>query len=58
MTVSASNINTAPAYSINIGGTSLTTEDIEFVHALQKYGGSTQDVAIGLQNLIQKAKVD
>ncbi len=54
----SSNINMTPTYSINLNGTVLTTDDIEFVHALQKHGGSAQDISIGLQNFMQKAKAD
>lgn len=57
MTISADS-SSLPSYSINIGGTTLETIDIDFIHALQKCGGSNQDVIIGLKNLIQKAKTD
>ena len=57
MTISTDS-STAPSYSIDIGGTILKTTDIDFIHALQKCSGSNQDVVIGLQNFIQKAKAD
>ena len=34
MTISTDS-STAPSYSINIGGTTLETTDIDFIHALQ-----------------------
>ena len=52
------NINTTSTYSINIGGTTLETTDIDFIHALQKCGGSNQDVVAGLQNFMQTCKAN
>ena len=57
MTISTDS-STAPSYSINIGGTTLETTDIDFIHALQKCGGSNQDVVIGLQNFMQTCKAN
>lgn len=48
----------APSYSINIGGTTLKTTDIDFIHALQRCGGSNQDVVVGLQNFMQTCKAN
>ena len=53
-----SSINTTSTYSINIGGTTLETTDIDFIHALQKCGGSNQDIVTGLQNLMQTCKAN
>ena len=36
MTISSID-NVVPSYSINLGGTSLETDDIEFIHSLQIY---------------------
>lgn len=59
MTINADSIHCGvPSYSIRLGDTTLETKDIDFIHALQKYGGSAQDVSLGLQNFIQKAKAD
>lgn len=57
VTISADG-STIPSYSINIGGTTLETTDIDFIHALQKCGGSNQDVVIGLQNFMQTCKAN
>ena len=57
MTISTDS-STAPSYSINIGGTTLETTDIDFIRALQKCGGSNQDVVIGLQNFMQTCKAN
>ena len=57
MTISTDS-SVAPSYSINIGGTTLKTTDIDFIHALQKCGGSNQDVVIGLQNFMQTCKAN
>lgn len=57
MTISTDS-STTPSYSINIGGTTLKTTDIDFIHALQKCGGSNQDVVIGLQNFMQTCKAN
>ena len=57
MTISTDS-SVAPSYSINIGGTTLETTDIDFIHALQKCGGSNQDVVIGLQNFMQTCKAN
>lgn len=57
MTISTDS-STAPSYSINIGDTILETTDIDFIHALQKCGGSNQDVVIGLQNFMQTCKAN
>lgn len=57
MTISADS-SSLPSYSINIGGTTLETTDIDFIHALRKCGGSNQDVVIGLQNFMQTCKAN
>ena len=57
MTISTDS-STMPSYSINIGGTTLETTDIDFIHALQKCGGSNQDVVVGLQNFMQTCKAN
>ena len=44
-----------PSYSINLGGTSLETNDIEFIHSLQK-AGTNGDVSAALAQLIEDYK--
>ncbi len=44
-----------PSYSINLGGTSLETDDIEFIHSLQK-AGTNGDVSAALAQLIEEYK--
>ena len=44
-----------PSYSINLGGTSLETDDIEFIHSLQK-AGTNGDVSAALMQLIEDYK--
>ena len=47
--------NTIPSYSINLGGTSLKTNDIEFIHSLQK-AGADGDIPAALAQLIENYK--
>lgn len=52
MTISS---NTIPSYSINLGGTSLETDDIEFIHSLQA-AGANGDICAALTQLIEDYK--
>lgn len=54
MTISSVD-NIAPSYSISLGGTSLETDDIEFIHSLQK-AGTDGDIAAALAQLIEEYK--
>lgn len=54
MTISSVD-NVVPSYSINLGGTSLETDDIEFIHSLQK-AGTDGDVSAALAQLIEEYK--
>lgn len=54
MTISSAG-NAIPSYSINIGGTSLETNDIEFIHSLQK-AGINGDVSAALAQLMEDYK--
>ena len=54
MTISSMN-NVMPSYSINLGGTSLETDDIEFIHSLQK-AAANGDVSAALTQLIEDYK--
>ena len=59
MTINADTIHCGiPSYSIKLGDTTLETADIDFIHALQKCGGSNQDVVVGLQNFMQTCKAN
>lgn len=54
MTISSAG-NVIPSYSINLGGTSLETDDIKFIHSLQK-AGVNGDVSAALMQLIEDYK--
>ena len=54
MTISSMD-NVVPSYSINLGGTSLETNDIEFIHSLQK-AGAGGDICTALTQLIEDYK--
>ena len=53
MTISST--EKVPNYSITLGGTSLETNDIEFIHSLQK-AGTNGDVSAALAQLIEEYK--
>ena len=54
MTISSMG-DTIPSYSINLGGTSLETNDIAFIHSLQK-ATADGDVCAALTQLIEDYK--
>lgn len=54
MTISSVD-NVVPSYSINLGGISLETDDIEFIHSLQK-AGTDGNVSAALAQLIEEYK--
>ena len=47
--------NAIPSYSINLGSTSLETNDIEFIHSLQR-AGTEGDISAALAQLIEEYK--